>query len=454
MKKTNYGDPVMTYPFSHEVSPVGGNFIGLEYDGANFWSLEKITYGGSNEKRRRLRRWRIESHMLVLKDSWILFGQGGENINNDAFTIEHYHDVLGSSASPTDVQIYLNTPTACYFHSGDAITLYDPSTGVTEDVAAQGHTGNYQINLQTQLDNSFSAGSKVSHFRDLYFFNNQAPTIGASSAAVYQWSIPITIGDDPTQDRTPIYIGCHESGIYEDVKAAHFCTVSGIEAINDGYHTGSIIYIRGMQMLFKKPSRPPGTTGYPDGEAGTGTEHRENFASMLIDTLMKTDKSSIHTVYDLSSSATPGTENALNIYRLQNAYTYTADGTWSTYNYVVSVMEPMITSLTLVIEPAVLSANGTDDAHVYATLRDQYDYPMNDKTVTFQVSGPLGGKFKAPTVTDTPCTGGCCWIDPADYLSAQVVTGCQNNIDDGMVVIGWLVGTTAGFPIITATVQQ
>ena len=131
MKKTNYGDPVMTYPLSHEISPGGGNFIGLEYDGSNFWSLEKVDYGGSLDKRRRLRRWRVENHMCVLKDSWILSGQAGENINTDVFTVEHYHDVLASPAGPSysSQTITLSTPTACFFHSGDSITLYDPSTG-------------------------------------------------------------------------------------------------------------------------------------------------------------------------------------------------------------------------------------------------------------------------------------------------------------------------------------
>jgi len=457
MKKTNYGDPVMTYPFSDEMdlSAVNNQFIGLDYDGVNFWSLEKVSYGSSIEKRRRLRRWRIENFMCVLKDSWILSGQGGEDINGRAFCIEHYHDFLaedcGLGTSYTQ-SLKLTTPTSCYFHSGDHIAITDSVTGDIKDAAVNTKLGSDVVNLQVPLDTTLSAGSKVSHFRRLYFFNNQAPTIGASSAALYIWSIPITTGTDPLTDRTPSYITCDTSGVYEGTQAAHFCTISGVDAVNSGYETGLISYIRGMQLLLKKPMLPAGTTGYPDGVEATGIEYRSNINSMLIDTLINTAKTEIYTVYALSSSQSPNSASAVNVYRLQNKYTYATDGSWSTYNYVVSTLDPVITSLTLSMEPSLLPANGTSKANIYAVLRDQYGYAINDKTVTFQVEDALGGRFCAPTVTITPCTGGDCWIS-GDGSQARVVTGTQN-IGDGAAVIGWLVGTSAGFPIVTATVSE
>jgi hypothetical protein len=125
-KKTDAGDIVTTFPFSHEMSPIDDIFYGLQFDGINFWSLEKHPDDPGGKK--LIRRWRIENKCLVLKDSWELVGQGNpvENMDGTAFCVEHYHHKLSGLVGPSvpgwTNKLRLNSPTACYFHPGDRLS--------------------------------------------------------------------------------------------------------------------------------------------------------------------------------------------------------------------------------------------------------------------------------------------------------------------------------------------
>jgi hypothetical protein len=189
---------------------------------------------------------------------------------------------------------------------------------------------------------------------------------------------------------------------------------------------------------------------------------------MLMDGVMKTDNINLHTIYGLDTSSTVDTNIAMNIYRLQKDYTIAAtDGTWTTYNFVVSVMEPMVTSITMTIEPAVLAANDTDQAHIWCVVRDQYDAPINGKVVTIETDEEeaVGGGFVCPTdISTTSCVSApSCFQFTGTavggrYYGAEITTGCQDIIGrgqiDGTVVVNWRVGTSAGYPVVTATVRQ
>lgn len=490
MKKTNFGDPVMTYPFTYEFG-VGADesgtnyFLALETDGLNYWTLEVpedgvlpwiagTVYSGtlltgavdfrsaSTEIQRNafrlVRRWRIENFMFTLKDQAILHPGDTDSYSKvDAFAIEHYHDVLAQATASGSATLKLTTPTACYFHSNDYVTIYNNTTGNYIDRQVASVSDNYTVLLNATVTETVAAGSPVSHVGYMYTFNDD----GANSfvGTIEKRSISFYTGPESGIAAATDLVevdACYESGLYKNIRAAHFCTTSGVSAINNGYHTGYIVYLKNMQLFFKKPARKTPDVGltYPDGSTGTNAEFTTNDVSMMMYDLLNKDKTAVHHVYDLSSSSTPGTEIAENIYRLQTNATYgDADYTFGTgeYNYVVSVTTPLVTAITLVVEPAVLPADSTSKTNIYATVTDQYGYPINGKTINFSVSGDAyGGTFCNPTIGT--CGAGCT-INPAPVNTASIETGSQG-VGDGKAVVGWQVGSEAGYPLIVATVSQ
>lgn len=462
-KRTDAGDVVMTYPFNYSLSPIDNLFYDLQYDGINFWSLEK--HPSYSTSRRLIRRWRLENLCLVLKDSWELRGQGSpvENMNGNAFAVEHYKDKLSAPVGPDvsgwESKLRLTTPTACYFQPGDNVTLKSVSTTVLNDNFVSSVIDPYTIQMGNTWSSDFLAGDQVVHYRGLYYFNNEAPSVGATNAAVYNFTVNQTTGDNPTLIRTPNYQTCTINGMYSNTLASTFATVSGISAINNGYKTGLIMYVRGPQLLFKKPNLPNSTVPYPDGTPGTNTEFRNNVASMFCDTLINAAKTGINSVYQLTNSDDTDF-NAVNIYRLQNTYTYDSDGNWGggNYNYVVSVLQPMVTSVTLVASPAILPVGSATQqiAYIWAVVRDQYDNPLNNKRVSFQVANHCNGMFVHPdNITGPSDPQGCFALTGTyPYRTAEIMTGCQTNVAPGTVVVGWQVGNQAGYPTFTATVTQ
>lgn len=468
VQKTSNGDPVMTYPFSHEVDPADtGEFLALQYDGVNFWSLEKRDVSGEYESERILRRWRVENYACVLKDSWRLRAQGSttENINGSAFAVESYYNTLSEACGPGTSnldRIKLTHPTAAFYHVTDQFHLQSATEPETtyEDIAVATTPDAYTVTTTSPIGNVYYAGDQVRLRRDLYFFNNEAPGVGSSSAAVYHFAIPHITASDPEELQEPTYRSCHISGIYENTQSADFITTSGVDAINDGNYTGMITYVRGMQMLMKRPNMPAGGLTYPGGYTGTNTEFRSNIKSMLIDNALKNDRVTLHDIYDLSSSVHETNCISVNMYRLQRGYTYGAiEGSWSTYNYVVSVLEPMVTSVAVTADPALVVANGVDRAHIYVTVRDQYGEPMDYKRVVLSISAAdddTKGYFLCPDSLGLqyPCVAGSfTWLDATPHQEAEIITGSQDSSLSGQVVIEWRAGTKAGLVSIVATVQ-
>jgi hypothetical protein len=480
IQKSSYGDPVMNYPFSHEIdlSSADDDFLSLQFDGINFWSLEKRNVSGDKEKERIMRRWRIENHVCTLQDSWRIRPQGIESMNGQAFAVECYYNKLTAAAGPGTGnldKVYLKYPHASFFHVTDKLTLISATQDTTQDVAVATTPDHSTVWTSEPISKVFLPNDDVILRRDMYFFNNQAPSTGASSAAVYHFSVPHITASDPTALNELTYRGCHESGIYEQTKAAAFITTSGeSSALNDEYYVGFIGYVRNQQLLMKRPNLPGGGLNYPGPDSdgvvttgfdytGTNIEFRENIASMIMDNALKNDRITLHTIYDLGVSMHASDCITTNIYRMQKGYTYGAlEGTWTTYNYVVSVMNPMVTSIALTAEPALVVANGVDRAMIWATVRDQYGAPLNYKRVVFglQASDPdAEGYFICPDSISSCVAGSFTWLDSPPHKEAEIITGSQSAYPGGPAALGgqavieWRSGTKAGLVTIVAIVQ-
>jgi len=475
IQKTSYGDPVMTYPFSHEIdlSDADDSFLSLQYDGINFWSLEKRNVSDDLEVERIMRRWRIENFTCTLKDSWVIRAQGSavENINGEAFVVENYYNLLAEACGPGTSnldRIVLKYPHAAFFHNTDTIHLRSATGNYSEDipVATAGDPDAYTVKVAQAFQNVYYENDEAILRRDIYFFNNAGPSAGDDSAAIYRFTMYDTDGTEPTTLQQPYYRGCHESGIYEQTSAATFITTSGLSGLNDGYYCGCIAYIRGQQLLFKKPNLPAGGIPYPGGITGVGNEFQSNIASMIIDNAIKIDKVNLWTMYDLGTSVDPSDCVTVNIYRLQTGYTYgSLEGNFTgPYNYVVSVMEPMVTSIALTAEPALVVANGVDSSMIWATVRDQYGQPMNYKRIVFGLSATdtdAEGYFICPDTISECIEGSFTWLDGTPHQQAEVLTGSQSSYPggptgvgmEGKAVIEWRSGTKSGLVTILAVVQ-
>jgi hypothetical protein len=487
IQKTSYGDPVMTYPFSHEIDlsgNKGGAFLSLQFDGINFWSLEKGD-GTAYDTQKILRRWRIENFMCVLKDSWLLVGTSGEKMSGKAFAIENYYNTITHASGPGtgtypghptwsyEEMVQLKYPHACFFQVSDRFYIISESENIVEEVQVGAIHDYSLVGTAAKIQNNFYEGDKVILRRDLYYFNNASPSVGDSGAALYWYAIPFMDVADPTVLQTPTFKACHESGIYNATLASTFITASGLAGINQGAYIGLIAYVRGQQLLFKRPNLAsslnyPGpdvhgtwTTGF-DYVGRVNQEFKENVASMIMDTAIKNDRVNLNAIYDLGQSTDIVSCVTTNIYRLQTTYTYGTgtgmEGTFVTgpYNYVVSVMQPMVTSIGLIAEPALVVANGYDKSYIWATVRDQYGAELLGKRVVFGLSAAdtaTKGYFVCPEAVADCIPGSFNWLDGTPHYSAEIMTGSQSGVTDGQAVIEWRAGTKAGMVTIVAIVQ-
>jgi hypothetical protein len=492
IQKTSYGDPVMTYPFSHEINlsgNKGGSFLSLQFDGVNFWSLEKGD-GTAYNTQKILRRWRIENFMCVLKDSWQLIGVSGESMGGKAFAIESYYNTITHASGPGtgtyvgkdwsyEEMVQLRFPYACFFQVSDKFYIISDTQNIVEEVQVGAIHDESHVGTASKIQHNFYDGDRIVLRRDLYFFNNASPSLFDGGACLYWYHIPFMDVADPTVLQTPQLRSYHESGVYEQTLASTFITASGLAGINQGYYTGLIAWVRGQQLLLKRPNLSS-SLNYPGpdllGNVVTGfdyvgrvnQEFKENMASMIMDTAIKNDRITPHVIYDLSQSTDMSDCTTTNIYRLQTTYTYgtgALEGSFSTgpYNYVVSVMKPMVTSIGLIAEPALVVANGSDESLIYATVRDQYGAVMNAKRVVFGLTASdsaIKGYFVCPEDITSCIQGSFNWLDGTPHAAAEVMTGTQwvspsnpNPRLDGTAIIEWRAGTKAGLVTIVAIVQ-
>jgi hypothetical protein len=147
----------------------------------------------------------------------------------------------------------------------------------------------------------------------------------------------------------------------------------------------------------------------------------DNFGSMVMDNL-EDNLSTTISIYDVTIEGS-------NVYRLQLKATYYGSTTTfadSTYNYQLSTLDEFITSISLRADPAILPANGVNEADITAVVRDQFNQPIASKLVEF---------------TDDDSNG---------YITSPSV----NTNGAGVATTKYHAGTTAREVKITATAQQ
>jgi hypothetical protein len=168
-------------------------------------------------------------------------------------------------------------------------------------------------------------------------------------------------------------------------------------------------------------------------------------------------------MYDMGTSTDMTACITSNIYGLQQAVTFGSLGVgWSTYNYVTYTMTPLVTSIALNAEPALVVANGVDRSFIYATVKDQFGAPINGKRLVMDLTATENdciGYFLCPESISSCVGGSFTFLDSVPHKRVEIFTGSQSAYpggpaaQQGQAVVEWRSGTAAGLVSIVATVQ-
>jgi len=312
----------------------------LEYDGANFWTLETTATNSL-----AIKRWKIQNYVCIQEQIINLNESVGHKYNADAFTLEHYHTTTsGTIPIGTDripVQDYWDK-----LSSGMTITIGPNSLGVSETLNVQAwETG--VIVLADTVEEEYAYGTDVVFYTNIWLFNNYSGTL-ANTGALYKINA-----------YTGSYITRYEAAEYKDITA---CTFYKIYALDKYGATDMLCYVKATNMLFIDVS-------------GTGI-NLHNYGSMLLDNVEITTNKVI-VVYDLAIEGD-------NIYKLQRKANYFGQTeSYSYAQYNVATQAKIVTSISLLADPSIISANGSATTGILARVKDQFWQPISGRLVYF-----------------------------------------------------------------------
>lgn len=384
--KTDDGTLAYSYPLDTTIT---NTVKSIEYDGRNIWTLratgtDKIT----------IDRWYINNYVCVLRDSFDFVPGSSHKYDSDAFTVEHYHTEF--SADESAGQSILSVLDGSEASSGYTVVLGPNQLGQLEEKTVNSaSTGSIQINGSTTY--SYLAGDPISFYKRIWLFNNYNGT-DDSTGALY--AIDAYTGSVITK-----YAG----GAYKDIKACTFFDVPnyvfnksvGPDITEPRYN--SLCYIKGTNLLFLDPD-----------------DLNTSFGSMTMDNLEDDQATNIE-VFDITIDGT-------NIYRLQEKATYygdTEDFDDDTYNYQLSSLNSFITSISLKADPAILPANGVNNATITAIVKDQFNLPVQSKQVFFTDDDPDGSILSSPVNTDATGTATTTYIAGVSAREVRITATAQ-----------------------------
>jgi len=324
--------------------------LSLEYDGVNYWTLEQ-----SAQENITIRRWVVDNYVCKQQQIINLNAGFGHKYESNAFTVEHYHTTLsGSVLSGSD-----KLPVLEYWDkmaSGMTVTIGPNSNGLKETINVQGYIeGN--IVLADPLQHSYLVQDKVQFYTKLWVFNNFDGE-DANSAALYKFNA-----------YNGSYITRYAADAYKDVTACTFYKI--ISFVQHG-PVDTLCYVKGTNILFINVSDTGLTLPY--------------YGSMVIDNVHEND-TELLPVYDLAIEGD-------NIYKLQkNVNIFGETEKHTLYTYHIATQTSMVTSVSLLVNPSIIAANGLASTNVIARVKDQFFQPIAGRLVYFGHDDPSGGEI-------------------------------------------------------------
>lgn len=377
-KKTDDGRNAFSYPLD---TPIDNSVVSLEYDGQHFWTQENPS--GSII----FRKWKIEEFVLKHQRRYQFLDTGTQTYDSTAFAVEHFHLNLANAASSGSSILDVGTDGNERADVGDVLFI-GPSNasgfeGLTQEatvLALSGASNQYLI-LTAPLTKGFVIGDSVSYSTRIWFFNQFRPSDPDINGSGQLFSFN-------HKDTSPSVIAQKAGNEFKDVAAATFLTdLPGTSEARD-----YLTYIKETSLLFVE----------------TQDDH-EDFKSIVKSATQNNQRpdNTVIPVYEL-------THENNTLFRLQLEANFLIGSTetleqWGTigdpdYNYQLSTLERLPSSISLTATPAIISADGVSTATIVAIVRDQFDEPMQGRTVTFSDSdtsgSPAGTVNPTATVTD------------------------------------------------------
>lgn len=355
IQKTDDGSQAFSYPLSTTLT---NQIISLEYDGANFWTLEDP---GANNM--IIRRWYLSNYICKLRNTFNLVESGSHKYDSQAFTVEHYH--IAFSGDEGAGQSNLSISNGSKLSSGMTIILGPNSSGQTEECSVNSAGADY-VNINGTTSYAYSTGDSICFYKNIWMFNNY-DGVDSGSGALYKLNA-----------YTGSYVSKTAGGEFQDIKACTFYDMSSVF----GAGSEAICYVKTTNMIFLDPD---------DLSAAIG--------SMVMDNI-EDDNATVIIVYDVTIEGS-------NIYRLQLKATYygtTYSFTDNLYSYQLSTSNSFITSISLSAAPAILPANGINDSTITAIVKNQFLQAVSGRLVSFSEDDP-DGFILAPTQVATDANG-------------------------------------------------
>lgn len=345
----------------------------LDYDGYNFWSLEK----GSD--RIIIRRWTIDNLICRQRDKFEFVSTVSETIDSYSLAIEHY--IVGFSGDEPSGQVILSVTDGNNMSSGDKLLLGPNMYGQKEYVSVDTSTGS-SATLTTATVYGYEAGDSIRFYKNGYFCNNADGT-DTTTGSLYKF--------DPY---TGSVIKKEPGTQYKDVKS---CVIGRVADRNgnpvldyDGDNVPDIF----DALLFAKGSLLFIVDIY------NSTSFR-SIANMLLD-INQTD-----VVYDLTTRGSV-------LYLLMSGY-----------NYDVAQFDVMVMSVSVSSYPAVLPADGISTSLITATVLDQYNNPIASKIVKFTV--PKGTLSAAQAITNDNGVASVTYTSSTDVGTVTITAEVSQN---------------------------
>ena len=368
LQKTDDGNTSFSYPFDTLLT---NTIISTEYDGVYFWSMEDA---GTDDI--TVRQWLIDNYVCKLQKTFAFTESGSHKYQSSAFSIEHYHTTLSTTAISGTSTLYLtdySDHASMLFTttSGDGVTLHigPNSSGDEEDVEVSA-TISGGVTLASGIQNTYASSDYVNYYTNMWMFNNYD---GVSSATGALYKIDAYTGD---------YLTKYAGGAYSSVTAATFYNVDSFSDVYGAIDT--LCYVKGTNLLFVNTS-----------QAGVELPY---YGSMVMDNI-EADEATLIDVYDI-------TMDDQNIYRLQTKATYYGTTyTWTTKNYQLSTLDSFVTSISLAAYPAIIAANLSSTSLITALVKDQFWQPIIARAVTYAVDGSDGAQILPPNPDNTNTDG-------------------------------------------------
>lgn len=371
---TDDGIPAFSYPLDNDIqNPVKS----LEYDGKHLWTLENPS--GNDVI---IKKWLIFQFICRLQRTYFLDGNAAQKFDSDAFGITHFKRYLDTSYGPGETALEVDDISRV--KAGDIINLgpstHPNSTGQTEELTAIGTSGT-SILFSTASTLYYMDEDPITWAQDCYFFNKFQPSdVDDVNGSGQLYSFDINNVSTVIVNRNPT-AGSHNE--FRDVGAASFTKVPGTSPRD------YLCYMSQSNLIF--------------------IETEETHADFLDNVL-----SAAQNNQETDSTIIPVREVTFEndtIYRLQLKATFREGETltteeWDDYNYQLSTLAALPTSIALTASPAIISADGVSESTVTATVRDQFDQPIAGKDVNFSEDDTGAGSGTVNPPTDTTDSDG------------------------------------------------